>query len=99
MKDRDTAKKQKINQKSKQYRKQGMRSGKKETEQERLARIAAERAKKQIVVKVGDEITVGELASRLKVTAAEVIKKLFLYGLMASINEVIDFDTAEIVAT
>ena len=99
MKDRDTAKKQKINQKSKQYRKQGMRSGKKETEQERLARIAAERAKKQIVVKVGDEITVGELASRLKVTAAEVIKKLFLYGIMASINEVIDFDTAEIVAT
>ena len=99
MKDRDTAKKQKINQKSKQYRKQGMRSGKKETEQERLSRIAAERAKKQIVVKVGDEITVGELASRLKVTAAEVIKKLFLYGIMASINEVIDFDTAEIVAT
>ncbi len=99
MKDRDTAKKQKINQKSKQYRKQGMRSGKKETEQERLSRIAAERAKKQIVIKVGDEITVGELASRLKVTAAEVIKKLFLYGIMASINEVIDFDTAEIVAT
>ena len=99
MKDRDTAKKQKINQKSKQYRKQGMRGGKKETEQERLARIAAERAKKQIVIKVGDEITVGELASRLKVTAAEVIKKLFLYGIMASINEVIDFDTAEIVAS
>ena len=99
MKDRDTAKKQKINQKSKQYRKQGMRSGKKETEQERLARIAAERAKKQIVIKVGDEITVGELASRLKLTASEVIKKLFMYGIMASINETIDFDTAEIVAT
>ena len=99
MKDRDTAKKQKINQKSKQYRKQGMRSGKKETEQERLSRIAAERAKKQIVIKVGDEITVGELASRLKLTASEVIKKLFTYGIMASINETIDFDTAEIVAT
>ena len=99
MKDRDSAKKQKINQKSKQYRKQGMRSGKKETEQERLARIAAERAKKQIVIKVGDEITVGELASRLKLTASEVIKKLFMYGIMASINETIDFDTAEIVAT
>ena len=99
MKDRDTAKKQKINQKSKQYRKQGMRSGKKETEQEKLARIAAERAKKQIVIKVGDEITVGELASRLKLTASEVIKKLFAYGIMASINETIDFDTAEIVAT
>ena len=99
MKDRDTAKKQKINQKSKQYRKQGMRSGKRETEQERLTRIAAERAKKQIVIKVGDEITVGELASRLKLTASEVIKKLFTYGIMASINETIDFDTAEIVAT
>ena len=99
MKDRDTAKKQKINQKSKQYRKQGTHSGKKETEQERLARIAAERAKKQIVIKVGDEITVGELASRLKLTASEVIKKLFMYGIMASINETIDFDTAEIVAT
>ncbi len=98
MKDKDTAKKQKINQKSKQYRKQGgMR--KKETEQEKLARIAAERAKKPITIKVGDEITVGELASRLKLTASEVIKKLFAYGIMASINETIDFDTAEIVAT
>ncbi len=99
MKDKDTAKKQKITQKSKQYRKQGTHSGKRETEQERLARINAERAKKPIVIKVGDEITVGELASRLKLTASEVIKKLFMYGIMASINETIDFDTAEIVAT
>ncbi len=99
MKDRDTAKKQKINQKSKKYRKQGMRSGKKETEKERLDRIAAERAKKHLVIKVGDEITVGDLALKLKVTASEVIKKLFAYGVMASINETIDFDTAEIVAS
>lgn len=99
MKDKDSSKKQKINQKSKQYRKQGMRSGKKETESERLARIAAERAKKTILVKIGDEITVGELASRLKMTAPEVIKKLFSYGIAASINETIDFDTAAIVAT
>ena len=75
-------KKQKLKQKSQQYRKQGMRSGKKETEAERLKRIAAERAKKPPVITVGDEITVGELASRLKMTAAEVIKKLFALGMM-----------------
>ena len=92
-------KKQKLKQKSQQYRKQGMRSGKKETEAERLKRIAAERAKKPPVITVGDEITGGELASRLKMTAAEVIKKLFTLGMMASVNEVIDYDTAEIVAT
>ena len=92
-------KKQKLKQKSQQYRKQGMRSGKKETEAERLKRIADERAKKPPVITVGDEITVGELASRLKMTAAEVIKKLFMLGMMVSVNEVIDFDTAEIVAT
>lgn len=89
--------KQKLKQKSQQYNK---KRGKRETEAERLKRIAEERAKRpQIVVKVGDEITVGELASQLKMTAAEVIKKLFSYGVMATVNEVIDFDTAEIVAT
>ena len=92
-------KKQKLKQKSQQYRKQGMRSGRKETEAERLKRIAAERAKKPPVITVGDEITVGELASRLKMTAAEVIKKLFSLGMMVTVNEVIDYDTAEIVAT
>ena len=91
--------KQKIKQKSQQYRKQGMRSSKRETEAERLKRIAAERAKKQLVIKVPEEITVGELASLLKMTASEVIKKLFSLGVMATVNEVIDFDTAEIVAT
>ena len=91
-------KKQKLKQKSQQYRKQGMRSGKKETEAERLKRIAAERAKKPPVITVGDEITVGELASRLKVTASEVIKRLMMLGVMASISQIIDFDTASIVA-
>ena len=91
--------KQKIKQKSQQYRKQGMRSSKRETEAERLKRIAAERAKKQITIKVPEEITVGELASMLKMTASEVIKKLFALGVMATVNEVIDYDTAEIVAT
>ena len=93
------ATKQKLKQKSQQYRKQGMRSSKKETEAERLKRIAAERAKKTITIKVPDEITVGELSMRLHMTAAEVVKKLFSLGVMASVNQTIDFDTAEIVAT
>ena len=99
--ERDTeTRKQKIKQKSQQYnKKQGTRAHRKETESERLKRIAEERAKRQIVVTVGDEITVGELAAQLKLTASEVIKKLFVYGIMAGINETIDFDTAEIVAT
>ncbi len=92
--------KQKLKQKSQQYRKQqGMRSKKKETEAERLKRIEAERAKKTLVITVPDEITVGDLAALLKRTAAEVIKKLFSLGVMASVNEIIDYDTAEIVAT
>ncbi len=95
----NTVRKQKLNQRSKQYRKQGMRSRKRETEKERLARIAAERAKKQIKITVPEEITVGDLAALLKMTAAEVIKKLFSLGQMATVNEVIDYDTAEIVAT
>ncbi len=95
----NVVRKQKLNQKSKQYRKQGMRSHKHESEAERLKRIAAERAKKQIKITVPEEITVGELAALLKMTAAEVIKKLFSLGMMATVNEVIDYDTAEIVAT
>ena len=91
--------KQKIKQKSQQYRKQGTRAHRKETEAERLKRIAAERASKHITVTIPDEITVGDLAMKLKMTAAEVIKKLFSLGQMATVNETLDFDTAEIVAT
>ena len=91
--------KQKITQKSKQYRRQGMRSSRHETERERLARIAAERAKKpQMHIQIPAETTVGELAAMLKMTAAEVIKKLFALGQMATINDVLDYDTAAIVA-
>ncbi|MDR2687225.1 MAG: translation initiation factor IF-2 [Oscillospiraceae bacterium] len=93
--------KQKITQKSRQYRRQGMRSARHETEAQRLQRIAAERAKKpQLVIKVGDEIQVSELAMRLKRTAAEVVKKLYVsFGMMANFSDTIDFDTAELVAT
>ena len=91
--------KQKLKQKSQQYRKQGTRSSKRETEAERLKRIAAERAKKTLVVKIPEEITVGDLAELLRRTAAEVIKEMFKLGVMATVNQSIDFDTAEIVAT
>jgi len=99
----DYQKKQKLNQKSKQYRKkkpQGMHArSKKETEAQRLARIAEQRKKQQITIEVPDEITVGDLAALLRMTATEVIKKLMALGVMATVNEVIDYDTAEIVAT
>ncbi len=55
--------------------------------------------KQQVSITVPDEITVGELAQRLKVTAAEVIKKLFGLGIMATVNQTVDFDTAEYVGT
>lgn len=91
-------KKQKITQKSQQYKKQ-QHSHKKETEQERLNRLQLEKARKQqLKVLIPDEIVVSELASRLKVTASEVIKKLMGLGVMAGINETIDFDTAALVA-
>ena len=91
--------KQKITQKSKQYNKRPeARSRKRETEAERLKRIAEERANRKLVVKIGEEVTVGDFAAMLKMTAAELIKKLFGYGVMAGINESIDFDTAAIVA-
>lgn len=95
----NVATKQKLKQKSQQYRRQGMRSRRRESEAERLKRIAEERAKKTLVITVPEEITVGALAMLLKMTAAEVIKKLFALGVMANVNEVIDFETAEIVAT
>ncbi len=92
------AKKQKINQKSAQ-RKQQQYSGKRETEAEKLRRIELERARKQqLKVLIPDKIVVSELAARLKVNANEVIKKLMTLGEMCTINQVIDFDTASLVA-
>lgn len=91
-----TARKQKINQKSARSRQQ---YSKKETEAQKLQRMALERARKQqLKVMIPDEIAVSELAVRLKVTATEVIKKLMGLGVMAALNQTIDFDTASIVA-
>ncbi len=90
--------KQKIKQKSKDYRRP--QGAKRETEADKLRRLQLEKIKKTpITVTVGDEITVGELAAALKKTAAEVIKELMKLGMMASVNQVIDYDTAEIVVT
>lgn len=91
-----TSQKQKINQRSQQKGKP--RNSRKETEAERMKRIANDRKNKPITVQIPDEITVGELALRLKATAAEVIKKLMMLGVMASVNDVIDFDTASLAA-
>ncbi|MDQ5983126.1 MAG: Translation initiation factor IF-2 [Eubacteriales bacterium SKADARSKE-1] len=96
MKTENVVQKQKITQKSQQKWKP--KHAKRETEAERLKRIALDRKNKPITVSIPEEITVGELALRLKATAAEVIKKLMLMGNMASINDTIDFDTASLIA-
>ena len=92
------AKKQKIRQKSQDYKRP--QSAKRETEADKLRRLQLEKIKKTpILVTVGEEITVGELAEKLKKTAAEVIKTLMKLGMIATVNQVIDYDTAEIVVT
>ncbi|MBP0984996.1 MAG: translation initiation factor IF-2 [Oscillospiraceae bacterium] len=89
--------KQKIQQKSQNKGKPF--NSKRETEAQKLKRLELERARKQqLKVQIPDEIVVSELATRLKVTATEVIKKLFNLGVMANLNETIDFDTASLVA-
>ena len=96
--------KQRIGGKGKQQQKQQQNNKKgnkaRNEEQEKMRRLQMEVARKApTVVKIPDEITVGELASRMKKTAGEVIKCLMKNGVMAGINQTIDFDTAEFVAT
>ena len=92
----NTVQKQKLNQRS--QRRGKPKNSRKETEAERLRRIAMERKAKPLTIQVPDEIVVSELATRLKATVGEVVKKLMLMGVMAGINDVIDFDTAYLVA-
>ena len=95
--DRDhTTKKQKFTNRPQKQR--GRRQGKRETEAERLKRIAMERKQKPITVEIPDEITVNELALRLKATVAEVVKKAFLMGTMVTATDTVDFDTASLIA-
>ena len=92
--------KQKIGNKNKQQNRNKFAGNKRRNEeQEKMRRLQLEVAKKApLVVKIPDEITVGELASRMKKTAAEVIKQLIRLGVMASVNQSIDYDTAALVA-
>ena len=77
-------------------------SSKKEKERlamEKIKREVFEKAKNtQLSITVPDEISVSELATRLKVNANEVVKKLFMMGVMATVNEVVDYDTAYLIA-
>ncbi|MBR6808088.1 MAG: translation initiation factor IF-2 [Clostridia bacterium] len=77
----------------------GKKNDKERQAMEKLHRANIEKAKKMpLKVTIPDEISVGELASRLKVTAGEVIKRLMMMGVMANVNQEIDFDTAYLVA-
>ncbi len=93
--------KQKIGGKNKKQQQQGQKGAKsKEDERKRLNRLRLEVVKKTpLTVKIPDEITVGELAVRMKKTVSELIKCLLKNGVLATVNQTIDFDTAEFVAT
>ena len=93
--------KQKFGNKKTQQQKGNFKGNKaRNEEQEKMRRLQMEVARKApTVVKIPDEITVGELASRMKKTVGEVIKCLMKNGVMAAMNQTIDYDTAEFVAT
>ena len=92
--------KEKIVSKAKQRQNQQSASSKRrQEERNRMQKLQLEIAKKQqLKVEIPDEIAVGELASRMKKTASEVIKQLFKLGVFASVSDVIDYDTAALVA-
>ena len=85
---------------SKQRRDNNFVSNKrKQEEADRLRRLQLEVIKKTpVTVQIPDEISVGELASRMKKTGAEVVKCLMKNGVMASLSQMIDYDTAAIIA-
>ena len=90
--------KQKFTQRGQRQRQQ-FQKGKRETEFERLQRIQLEKARSaQLKVMIPDEITVGELAARLKQQAGKVIAKFMQMGEMHAISDVVDFDTAALIA-
>ena len=71
----------------------------KDKEAEKLRRIELERQRRQkLEVSLPEELTVGELALRLKVQAAEVVKRLMTMGIMSAVSDIIDFDTAALIA-
>ena len=93
------AQKQKLKKQDNRGQNQKSAKDKERAAQERIKKLEAERARnKQLEIEVPDEITVSELASRMKKTAAEVIKKLMFMGEMKGLNDVIDYATAELIA-
>ena len=92
----DGVKKQKIggrNNKKKNF------MSKKDKEMEKLKRLEMERERRQkLHITLPDEITVGELALKLKIQSAEIVKRLMMLGEMKSVSDVIDYDTAALVA-
>ena len=90
-------KKQKLNQRSSRRGKPA--KSRREQEAEQMRRLELERQRRQrLEIKIPNEISVGDLAARLKVQAAEIIKRLMAVGVMASVSEIIDYDTAALVA-
>ncbi len=96
----DRGGKQKFQNRNNKGRQQGNFGNKrKQEEAEKMRRLQLEIAKKTpLTVKIPDEIAVGELASRMKKTGAEVVKCLMKNGVMASLSQITDFDTAAFVA-
>ena len=93
------AQKQKLKKQDNRGQNQKSAKDKERAAQEKIKKMEAERARnKQLEITVPDEITVSELASRMKKTAAEVIKKLMFMGEMKGVNDVIDYATAELIA-
>jgi len=90
--------KQKIK-KNSDRRSQNYGNKRRQEEQEKMKKLEAQVQKKvQVTVQIPEEISVGELASRMKRTGADVVKQLIKLGVMASLSDVIDYDTAAIVA-
>ena len=96
-KNQPTGKKEKFNNRNRQ---RGQQFGRRrETEAERLQRIQLEKARNaQLKISIPDEITVGELATRLKQSAAKVVAKFMAMGEMHAVSDVVDFDTAALIA-
>ena len=93
------AQKQKLKKQDNRGQNQKSAKDKERAAQEKIKKLEAERARnKQLEITVPDEITVSELASRMKKTAAEVIKKLMFMGEMKGLNDLIDYGTAELIA-
>ena len=91
--------KEKISNKNRQKQNMQASAKRRQEERDKMQKLQLEIAKKQqLKVSIPDEISVGELASRMKKTAAEVIKRLIKLGVFASVSDVIDYDTAALVA-